>query len=103
MYTLHIFGNANMDNVIDQTYIEYMRWIIEGTSEITELADADQDGSVDEQDVSRYENQARVHFIPNLKVGVLVNLRAPDVINHPQIRVGLESASLVYSRTRCLL
>ena len=103
MYTLHIFGNANMDNVIDQTYIEYMRWIIEGTSEITELADADQDGSVDEQDVSRYENQARVHFIPNLKVGVFVNLRAPDVINHPQIRVGLESASLVYSRTRCLL
>ncbi|OPY51784.1 MAG: hypothetical protein A4E51_01482 [Methanosaeta sp. PtaU1.Bin055] len=28
----------------------------------------------------KYENQARVHFIPNLKVGVFVTLRAPDVI-----------------------
>jgi len=26
------------------------------------------------------ENRARVHFIPNLKVGVFVTLRAPDVI-----------------------
>ena len=28
----------------------------------------------------KYENQARVHFIPNLKGGVFVTLRAPDVI-----------------------
>jgi len=28
----------------------------------------------------KYKNQARVHFIPNLKVGVFVTLRAPDVI-----------------------
>ena len=28
----------------------------------------------------KYENQARAHFIPNLKVGVFVTLRAPDVI-----------------------
>jgi hypothetical protein len=26
------------------------------------------------------KNCARVHFIPNLKVGVFVTLRAPDVI-----------------------
>ena len=28
----------------------------------------------------KYENWARVHFIPDLKVGVFVTLRAPDVI-----------------------
>ena len=28
----------------------------------------------------KYENRARVHFIPNLKVGVFVTLRTPDVI-----------------------
>jgi len=28
----------------------------------------------------KYEHRARVHFIPNLKVGVFVTLRAPNVI-----------------------
>jgi len=28
----------------------------------------------------KYENRARVHFIPNLKVGVFVTLRTPFVI-----------------------
>ena len=28
----------------------------------------------------KYENRARVHFISDLKVGVFVTLRAPDVI-----------------------
>jgi hypothetical protein len=34
----------------------------------------------DERDFSL--DQARVHFIPDLKVGVFVTLRAPDVINN---------------------
>ena len=54
-YTLHIFGNANMDDIIDQADVEYVRGIMEGTSESTELADANHDGDVDEQDVSRIE------------------------------------------------
>ena len=28
----------------------------------------------------KYENRARIHFIPDMKVGVFVTLRAPDVI-----------------------
>jgi hypothetical protein len=34
----------------------------------------------------KYENRARVHFIPKLKVGVFVTLHAPDGIKefvHP--------------------
>ena len=30
-------------------------------------------------DLRKHENRARVHFIPDLKVGVFVTLRAPDV------------------------
>ena len=30
----------------------------------------------------KYENRARVHFIPNLKVGVSVTLSAPDAIKY---------------------
>ncbi len=31
----------------------------------------------------KYENRARVHFIPDLKVGVFVTVRAPEVIKPP--------------------
>jgi hypothetical protein len=33
----------------------------------------------------KYENLARVHFIPNLKVRVFVTLRTPDVITRPTV------------------
>jgi hypothetical protein len=33
----------------------------------------------------KYENQAWVHFMPNLKVGVFVTLRAPDVIKNSYV------------------
>ena len=38
--TLGIFGNANMDDTIDEDDIAYVEGIIEGTNEETELADA---------------------------------------------------------------
>jgi iron complex transport system substrate-binding protein len=51
-YTLGIFGNANMDDTIDEDDIAYVRGIIEGTNEATELADANYDGVIDEDDVT---------------------------------------------------
>lgn len=54
-YTLGIFGNANMDDVIDESDIEYVRDIIAGVSEPTKLADANCDGNIDEEDVSQIE------------------------------------------------
>jgi len=50
-YTLGIFGNANMDDVIDEGDITYLEGIIEGTNEATDLADANYDGQIDEDDV----------------------------------------------------
>ncbi|MDD3564904.1 MAG: ABC transporter substrate-binding protein, partial [Methanothrix sp.] len=54
-YTLGIFGNANIDDTIDELDIEYVRGIIAGTNEATELADANYDGKIDEEDIAQIE------------------------------------------------
>jgi iron complex transport system substrate-binding protein len=54
-YTLGIFGNANMDDTIDEDDIAYVEGIIRGENEITELADANYDGRVDEKDVAQIQ------------------------------------------------
>lgn len=54
-YTLMIFGNADMDDTIDEFDIEYARGIIDGTKEETELADANYDGEIDEEDIAQIE------------------------------------------------
>ena len=54
-YTLDIFGNANMDDMIDEDDIAYVEGIIDGTNEETELADANYDGEIDEDDITQIE------------------------------------------------
>jgi iron complex transport system substrate-binding protein len=54
-YTLGIFGNANMDDTIDEEDIAYVEGIIEGTNEETELADANYDGRIDKDDIAQIE------------------------------------------------
>jgi iron complex transport system substrate-binding protein len=54
-FTLGIFGNANMDDTIDDNDIKYVEGIIEGTNEETELADANYDGQVDMNDIIQIE------------------------------------------------
>jgi len=54
-FTLGIFGNANMDDTIDELDIEYVQRIIDGTNEATELADANYDGIIDEDDIAQIE------------------------------------------------
>jgi len=52
-FTLEIFGNANMDDTIDELDIEYVQGIIGGTNDETELADANYDGVIDEKDIEQ--------------------------------------------------
>ncbi|HQI68359.1 MAG: ABC transporter substrate-binding protein [Methanothrix sp.] len=52
-YTLNIFGNANMDNQIDEKDIAYIQGIINGTNKPTVLADADYNGKIDSKDIDR--------------------------------------------------
>jgi iron complex transport system substrate-binding protein len=54
-FTLHVYGNANMDDVIDEEDIEYARGIMAGTHDMTDLADVNGDGKVDEEDIRLIE------------------------------------------------
>jgi iron complex transport system substrate-binding protein len=54
-YTLKVFGNANMDEVLDEEDIEYVQGIIEGTNDETELSDANYDGQIDKEDIAQIE------------------------------------------------
>jgi iron complex transport system substrate-binding protein len=50
-FTLEIFGNANMDDTIDEHDVKYVKDVIAGTSNETMLADANIDGIIDEADI----------------------------------------------------
>ena len=52
---LDIFGNANMDEFVDEDDISYLQGIIKGTNEPTKLADANNDSSIDESDINEIE------------------------------------------------
>ena len=52
-HPLKVFGNANMDEVIDEADIKYVQGILEGKNDVTELADANHDGKVDEEDLDQ--------------------------------------------------
>lgn len=52
-FTLGIYGNANMDQTIDESDIAYVEGIISGTKESMDLADANYDGRVDELDLDQ--------------------------------------------------
>ena len=50
-YTLNIFGNANMDDLIDDADRDLLEEIAAGSKEPTKLADANQDGKIDSLDI----------------------------------------------------
>lgn len=52
-FTLNVFGNANMDDTIDEKDIEYVEGIVNGTNDATKLADANYDGKIDEMDIDQ--------------------------------------------------
>jgi iron complex transport system substrate-binding protein len=50
-YTLNIFGNANMDDQVDDADRDLLEEIAAGSKEPTKLADANQDGKIDSADI----------------------------------------------------
>ncbi len=54
-FTLGIYGNADMDDVIDEEDLEYAKGIINGSNAATGLADANRDGEIDEDDLAQIE------------------------------------------------
>ncbi len=50
---LEVYGNANMDDKVDQQDVEYVNQIIAGTKTATTYADANNDGKVDSNDLTQ--------------------------------------------------
>ncbi len=55
-FTLKIYGNANMDEAIDDQDISCVQGIIDGKEKSTELADANHDGVVNAEDIDQIEH-----------------------------------------------
>jgi len=84
-YTLEIFGNANMDDTINEDDIEYVEGIIDGTNDATELADANYDGRIDEEDVTQieciiYETAEQIFLIDGANRRVKIPLPVEGVV-----------------------
>jgi iron complex transport system substrate-binding protein len=52
---LDVFGNANMDDTIDENDIDYVKAIINGSAPSTILADANYDQMIDEKDIDQID------------------------------------------------
>jgi len=81
-YSLEIFGNANMDETIDERDITYVEGIIKGTNAATNLSDANYDGKVDEKDITQIEQtisgeEKEITIICNPPNGKIVTIKKP--------------------------
>jgi len=54
-FLLHIFGNANLDDTIDEQDIAFVKEVISGAESATNLTDANYDGKIDELDIEQIE------------------------------------------------
>lgn len=55
-FTLGVFGNANMDDTLDEHDVAFVREIMAGTKDVTEFADADYNGKIDKRDINQIES-----------------------------------------------
>jgi iron complex transport system substrate-binding protein len=66
--TLTVYGNADMNDLIDENDIQYVKGIISGTKEKTQFADANNDGIISEDDITQIEqiiagNADKIHIL----------------------------------------
>lgn len=84
-FALEIFGNANMDDTIDERDIQYLEGIIEGSSETTKFADANLDGEINQNDKELIEEiikneEKEITIIDDLGKTVTIQLPLERVI-----------------------
>jgi iron complex transport system substrate-binding protein len=58
-YALGIFGNANMDDTIDEKDVAYVEGVIKGINAATNLSDANYDGKTDAKDIDQIKLMMR--------------------------------------------
>ncbi|MCK9564806.1 MAG: ABC transporter substrate-binding protein [Methanothrix sp.] len=86
-YVLHIFGNANMDGIVDQSDIVFLKAIIEGKEKSTELADANIDGKVDAKDITQV---VKIINETESNLSILDGNNLPITIKKPVERIVVE-------------
>jgi iron complex transport system substrate-binding protein len=85
-YGLAVYGNANLDNIIDEKDISYVDEIINGSIEPTELADANHDGTVDDEDIQQIEqiinkSEKKLTYIDIFGEAVTINKPIERIVN----------------------
>jgi len=85
-YDLAVYGNANLDDTIDEKDITCISDIMRGTIKTTELADANNDGKVDEQDIQQVEkiinkSEDRLTYLDIFGEAVTVNKPIKRLVN----------------------
>ena len=103
--TLGIFGNANLDDTIDEKDIAYVNGVFNGTNAPTNFSDANYDGKVDSLDVVQIEmiisgEENELTFIDSANRTVtlrmpLKSLVAESPILEPMRSLALESEEVV--------
>lgn len=103
-YTLSIFGNANMDDTINELDVEFVKDIINGRNDETELADANRDGKIDEKDIAQIENiiackQEVLHILDGNGEPVAVKTPAQRIIvlykDSPEVLRALDASDRI--------
>ncbi|OPY49201.1 MAG: Periplasmic binding protein [Methanosaeta sp. PtaU1.Bin060] len=85
-FVLEIYGNANMDEFLNDEDIQYLDGIIAGTNNATKLADANFDGKIDEADIKQVQaildgNEKKLTYIDMLGENETVNKPIRRLVN----------------------
>lgn len=85
-FVLEIYGNANMDEYLNEEDIQYIQDVIAGTKDATLLADANFDGKIDQADVEQAQailngKEEKLTFIDLLGENVTVNKPIKRLVN----------------------
>ncbi len=91
-FTLEVYGNANLDELVDERDVAYLQRIIKGEVNATEFADANKDGKIDEKDIEQVRSiiDGTASFI-----WILDGNGEPLNVRLPVKRIGVEYLSNV--------
>ncbi len=101
-FTLGIFGNANMDNTIDENDVVYIKEIINGTNAPTNLSDANYDGKVDDEDIDQIEriihgDEKALTIIDSSNKVLTIKKPVKRIVSRPQ---GCEAIGILKSKDK---
>lgn len=84
-YILEIYGNANMDDAIDEKDLAYVEGVINGANAATNLSDANYDGKIDDDDLAQINQiisgeEKKLTIIDNVNRVVTLNMPLERIV-----------------------